>query len=491
MKDEGTVWEIGAEDQEMFFLSAEGERKLAFEKPIDKNTTELMLPYGAELVRKEHLFLASDLQDYDTTAQLLEETQAFIHKWVDISERFEKTSAVYSLATSVHDVLPVMPYLRVIADWGTGKSRFLETMSLVTWRGFLGMGQSPPSIFRLLDALPLTLTIDEASLVRREWKVDFDQILATGFKKSGAVMRTELTPGGYIPKLFKTYSPKIIASRQRFDDPAIESRCLDETMMETTRTDIAIELPPKAYEESQLIRNKLQTWRFRNRDKVNFEYFNRLEGSPRLSQLLMPLRAVAEDGWKAEVMEMRKGWEETIKGAESENFRLMVMDALLQLIRGGTRRPTVKEVTLRVCENQDFMKDGNHDFKTFSPKRCGGVLGNLGIPKSHLHGVVIVNVPDAQLSSLQSRWGWILSEDVEQAKQAKVGDYERPLTKIDAMADLLKRKGPIDAMEIARELEFSHDEVQKVLEHLETNNKAKCEHPLEERGEMSLWRWTG
>ena len=68
---------------------------------------------------------------------------------------------------------------------------------------------------------------------------------------------------GFETEVFVVFCPKIIATRQRFEDRAMESRCLThETGGPTTRMDIPIDMPRRFWtEETMPIRNALLRYR--------------------------------------------------------------------------------------------------------------------------------------------------------------------------------------------------------------------------------------
>ena len=136
---------------EMIFRPEEHEcRLLAFE---DGETTEHAsisldgheyVPYSPEnnLLTHRVVLLPSALGSYDSNAELLADVQAFIHRYVDVSEAFEEVAAHYVLMTWKYDMFNELPYLRVRGQYGNGKSRFLMTVGSVCFKPIFASGAS-------------------------------------------------------------------------------------------------------------------------------------------------------------------------------------------------------------------------------------------------------------------------------------------------------------------------------------------------------------
>jgi len=119
------------------------------------------------------------------------------------------------------------------------------------------------------------------------------KILNTGFQKGMPVLRTE-GKGVFEVKSYDTFGPKIVATRQNYDDQALESRFLIEDMGRAKlREDIPIRLDDGFQEEALVLRNKLLMWRLRNYDRKLQFNDERIDGlQPRLQQIITPLLAI-------------------------------------------------------------------------------------------------------------------------------------------------------------------------------------------------------
>lgn len=260
-----------------------------------------LVPYSAtnSLIKNNIVLFPSRPVEFDSTGALIAELRSYLHRYVDMSESFERLAAYYALFTWVYDRFNELPYLRLRGDYGTGKTRFLITLGSICYKPIFASGASTVSpLFHMLDRFGGTLIIDEADFRFSDEKSDLAKILNNGNVRGFPVLRMESRNGReFHPRAFQVFGPKIIAMRNHFDDPALESRFITETTGgRTLRKDIPINLPPQQRGEAQALRNKLLMFRFRNFRKINPtpQTLDPLV-EPRLNQIYSPLSAVMED----------------------------------------------------------------------------------------------------------------------------------------------------------------------------------------------------
>lgn len=261
----------------------------------------MLVPFAFDnnLMRNNVVLFAREPEDYGSEKELEQEVRAFIHRYVDLSDGFECIASYYVLFTWVHDGFNELPYLRVRGDYGTGKTRFLQTVGSICYRPIFASGASTLSpIFHMLDMFGGTLIVDEADFRYSDEKADMVKIFNNGNVRGMPVLRSQITrQREFEPRVFQVFGPKMVATRGRYDDRGLESRFMTEEMSgQSLRTDIPINLPATHEQEALALRNKLLMYRFRNwgRHKPSEKLVDRsLE--PRLNQVLVPLLSIIDD----------------------------------------------------------------------------------------------------------------------------------------------------------------------------------------------------
>ena len=104
----------------------------------------------SDIVRKKVVLFPSSVEEYENDEILLSEVQSFIHRFLDITEIFEKIAAYYVLFTWIYDKFNEVPYLRAIGDYGSGKTRFLQVIGGICYKPIFAGGATTVSpIFRV------------------------------------------------------------------------------------------------------------------------------------------------------------------------------------------------------------------------------------------------------------------------------------------------------------------------------------------------------
>jgi hypothetical protein len=176
--------------------------------------------------------------------------------------------------------------------------RYLQVVGSICFRPIFASGAATPSpIFRILDQYRGTLVLDEADFKESSSWTDMVKILNNGYRPGFPVLRSDKVNGRWRPRGYQVFGPKLIATRFRFQDEALESRCLTTEMPVLTRPDIPRVFPLVFNDEVNDLRSKLLTFRLYNLFKLKGSEFTNdlLEPGlqPRLQEILMPLKALA------------------------------------------------------------------------------------------------------------------------------------------------------------------------------------------------------
>jgi len=149
---------------------------------VPHSNGQSLVPYSANnnLIRNDVVLLPSHPEEYGSEADLVSDIQAFIHRYVDVSLRFERITSYYVLFSWIYDSFNEVPYLRLRGDYGSGKTRFLLTVGSLCYKPFFASGASTVSpIFHILDLFSGTLILDEADFRFSDAKADIVKILNT------------------------------------------------------------------------------------------------------------------------------------------------------------------------------------------------------------------------------------------------------------------------------------------------------------------------
>jgi hypothetical protein len=353
-----------------------------------------LTPYSAEnnLIRNEVILLPSAPEEYGTETELLAEIQGFIHRYVDVSPRFERIASHYVLFSWIYDTFNELPYLRLRGDYGSGKTRFLLIVGALCYKPFFASGASTVSpIFHILDAFRGTLIFDEADFRFSDEKAELVKILNNGNMRGMPVLRTEVIRNReFNPRAFQVYGPKIVATRGHYQDRALESRFITEEMgAKKLRKAIPISLSEDYKAEALRLRNKLLLYRFRKHgNKIVAAKFLDDTIEPRLNQIFAPLLSVVggEDA-RAELRAIARELNAELiedRGLDVEADILAVIQFHME--RGDKPRVSIKDIATELQKRYGKEYDRN-----ITSKWVGGIVRRkLQIKTQKSNGVYII-----------------------------------------------------------------------------------------------------
>jgi len=399
-------------------LQREGEHTTHFARYHEGHIDELdfaeidghrrVIPYSASnnLLTHRVVLFPSAASEYESEVQLVKEVRQFIHRYADLTESFEEAATYYVLLTWVYDTFNELPYLRLKGDFGTGKTRCLLTIGSLCYKPMFVSGASTVSpMFRIIDCFRGTLILDESDFRFSDEKAEIIKILNNGNARGFPLLRSEATPTKeYNPRAFDVFGPKIIASRSLFDDRALESRCITETMTGLpARKDIPISLPNSFHAEALEVRNKLLTYRFRTFDRIRATqtgFDHRLE--PRIAQVFTPLLAVTSDAdAQNRLLSLAKRHAESLVADRESSLQAQILDIIWAMRTEGAPW-SVKDIAERFA-----TRYGSELERPVTPRWIGFQLRRrLGVSPVRRGGAFFVpESSQEQIASLCRRYG--------------------------------------------------------------------------------------
>ena len=243
-------------------------------------------PINTEELVREVVLLPSEIEKYDNITSLIKEIRDFIREYYDCEEKYLTISAWYVPLTWVYDKLDTINYLRALGDFGTGKSRFLDTVGRICYKPIIGSGAGTvAALKRMVNKWSGTVLTDEGDFRSDDEKNEIVKFYNLGFEKHRSIYQcNKLDPT--IIEFYSPFCPKIITTRKYFKDQALESRCLTH-ITRTTERDIPVILPSKFFKKQEELRNKLLKFRFDyyfNIDPDNVMSLDLGDIEPRLKQ---------------------------------------------------------------------------------------------------------------------------------------------------------------------------------------------------------------
>jgi hypothetical protein len=350
------------------------------------------VPARNNLIKHGAVLLPEEPEAYGSTSELINAIQNYLHRYVDLSEEFERIASYYVLLTWVYDAFNELPYLRLRGDFGSGKTRALMVIGSICHKAFFASGASTVSpIFHTLDTFRGTLIFDEADFRFSDEKSELVKIFNNGNVRGFPVLRTAVTvKREFDPRAFNVFGPKIVAMRQSFEDQALESRFLtEETGQRNLRSDIPINLPDVQKEEARALRNKLLMYRFQSLERIRID--DSLVDpslSPRLNQILVPLLSIIDDETlREDLRDSVRSFDKHLYAERSASAEAGILEILRDFLEDNERpNIPVSEITGKFVEQY-----GQEYERPITNRFIGGLLRKrLHLATYKSHGVFVV-----------------------------------------------------------------------------------------------------
>ncbi len=353
VKTDEVVWEM-AYDATLRTTAFTGlENGEVISKPSITLHGETIYPYPPEnkLVSNKVILFPSISEDYGDEKELLNEIKSFIHKYLEVGEFFEQITPFYVLLTWVYDSFKELPYLRAIGDYGCGKSRFLKVVGSICYKpAFTAGATNPAPIFRIISQFKGTLIIDEADFRFSDTNSEMVKILNNGFQAGMPVLRCSSGDNNFEVEAYDVFGPKVVATRESYEDKALESRFIVEHMDgKLTRNDIPINLDDNFEKEALDIRNKCLMWRLQNYGKKTLDTsFKDMAVEPRLIQVMTPLISVIEDEQvKKSLVNYIKIHNKELVNDRGLSYEAPILRTVIDLVENGGNNITMESIAER------------------------------------------------------------------------------------------------------------------------------------------------
>jgi len=422
---DGTVGEmvVSRDDDRSFMIVANGLVRKAYQYETAKVT---YLPTN-DLLVGEVVHFASTAVPYDSQARLFSEIRNFIHRYLELPADFEEISSLYVLLTWVFEFAPSIPYLRVIGDWGTGKTRFLQVAGAICFRPIFASGATTPApIFRILEQFRGTLVLDEADFRDSAAWTEMVKLLNNGYRPGMPVLRADKENGKWYPRSYQVFGPKLISTRFPFKDEALESRCLTSEMLALTRDDIPRVLPPAFDREVNELRSKLLTFRLANLTRLKGKTFGNelIEPNlqPRLQEILIPLKAMLNgDGAMVEALAgFVHRLQDSLFSRRQESNAGRVLAAIIALHKEGG------EISSKTIAEKANQLD--EEAPPLIAEKIGWQTKRLGLEKTRIPGCGrrVICWDEEKMRRLAIRYGLSLDDSLSPGNPSQPSQPSRP-----------------------------------------------------------------
>ena len=314
---------------------------------------------------------------------LWKEVKEFVYDHVDvIEEELYDVLTSWVFATYLSEVWQVVPYIFAEGPIATGKTRLLEALQILSYRGIIGSNVSSASLFRGCQEWHPTIFLDETEIYSETEHAEVIGLLNSGYRRGQYAWRVKMSEQGAELELFDVFGFKGLSGTEGLAK-ALESRSIKIRMIKNTRPIRFLVDQKKANE----LRGKLLMWRFLKLHQIfgegseGSEPFSEVPpaldfANGRLIELFQPLLAVANHGYENIVSYARKVYEMS-QLEEETSVEAMILNALLD------SEAKVEEKVILTMDIAETLNKDIPDREHFKNTTVGKIMRRMGFLPKH------------------------------------------------------------------------------------------------------------
>jgi hypothetical protein len=393
-------------EKAQFILFRNGSREIVttYKDPTNGN---IYVPFVDDFIRKGLVLLPTEYIENVTIPMIYECMDDVISEYLDICDVYKHLLKMYAVLTSVYEGFSRVPYLRIMGEFGSGKTRVSDVMRAISYHPiYLGSASRQGNISRALKPYEIgTVFIEEGNFKDTSKSSELIQVLLEGNARGGTITRQKSST--YEREGLPVYCTKVIVNSEGFADKALQSRMLNVSMRPTHKMTIPTEFPDQLYwDKAMHIRNLLVSYRadFLRREIPKPQLSGLENESPRMREIISPL--IWAQGLKevpAEIFELIDMQNHRSGQRMTRDPDAILTRIMLDYLKAGTT--TVQSTTFASI----FSREASY---SISPYKMGQRLEFLGAEKGRNSEGYYFDFTKVDQSFLNQRYQYAQKEEV-------------------------------------------------------------------------------
>lgn len=350
------------------------------------------------------------------------EIHGYIYRHVDLpDERLYDVATAWIQATWISEAWIAVPYFHLLGVKKSGKTRLLEVLQRLSYRGILTPNVSEAALFRCVEAYKPTLLLDETEIYSKEEKSSIQHLLNAGYRRGQWVMRVNVGEKESIKlELFDPFGFKALAGTGGFKD-TLESRSIRINMEKNIRP-VEDNIDE---EKAKELRSQLLYWRFRRLSEVSEvsevspdSILRKLDfADGRFKELYTPLLVVSNHG-TANILSYARDSYEAIIDEEQISIEAMVLQAIIKC------QPELESGKFSTSLATEKFNEGRTEKEQWGTRSIGRVISRLGFRSKRMsNGPAGYVYDERRVKRLCERYG-IMSRETSQTSLTSLEQEE-------------------------------------------------------------------
>lgn len=307
--------------------------------------------------------------------ELYFEIRSFFEKYVYLSNPdLYDVATAYVFASYFQEAFEYATYLAFLGPIKSGKTKMLQLLEMLCYRGFKTSSVTPAAISRLIEYYQVTLLLDETDKIANEYKSDVIGILNEGQKQPSRYVRAERDgPGIEIRDVWRF---KALAGTEKFLR-SIASRSIPFPMRKPNRR--MPKLNHEARGAASIFRNKL-LW-LRLKWNIQDSFVDDFLSDDRISEVFEPLFRISPCDETTEVI---KRCALQVESSEIEEEKTSIEARIFRAILDAVNKGKMEGSKIRTADITDCFNEDLQDKEMLSRDSVGRICLRLGFQKTRV-----------------------------------------------------------------------------------------------------------
>lgn len=194
-------------------------------RTVDKQLHEQLIRFDSEII-----WPLPETPEMRDDSNLFRDIESFIKEHVWVSDpRLYKILTSWVICSWIYDKLDVAPRLIFFGTTRSGKTRAIDTLCSICYRGHTVLLPTPPSLYRTIERWSCSMFIDEYQALNDAFLPDINAIFKGGFQPNATITRcgkdNEL-------EIFKPYCFMAIGTKGKLPQEDVINRSITISMIE-------------------------------------------------------------------------------------------------------------------------------------------------------------------------------------------------------------------------------------------------------------------
>ena len=144
------------------YLIKEVDKEVEYLNHLNLETREIYPAFIPQIEERQGIFVPSGVEDYESFDELYTENLKHVSEFIDLDTYDLHMGVIFIMTSWIYNAYMNVPYIKILGDFNTGKSRYINAIGLSCYRPFIvNSSSSIAALRRMVHGIRGTMVLDE------------------------------------------------------------------------------------------------------------------------------------------------------------------------------------------------------------------------------------------------------------------------------------------------------------------------------------------